>query len=109
MARRVSRGDVWQYRFASPDKRRPVLVLSRSDALDVMHTAIVAGVTTTIRDLPTEVPLGARHGFKTACVANLDHVFTVRQSDLRRWVGALDADAMRAVCTALAIATGCDS
>ena len=107
MARRVSRGDVWLHRFAPPDKRRPVLVLSRAEALQVMHTALVAGVTSTIRGLPTEVALTQEHGMKAPCVANLDHVFTVAQADLRVYVGALDPDSMRAVCRALGIATGC--
>src|SRR5687768_1651301 len=55
VARRVSRGDIWLYRFAPPDKRRPVLVLSRQAALAVMDTALVAGITSTRRGLPTEV------------------------------------------------------
>jgi mRNA interferase MazF len=107
MARRVTRGEVWLYRFASPDKRRPVLVLSRPDALAVMQTALVAGITTTVRGLPTEVRLGPEHGMKTSCVVNLDHVFTVRQSELRAFVGALGPDTMKGVCRALGIATGC--
>lgn len=107
MARRVSRGEIWLYRFDAPDKRRPVLVISRSDALDVMQTTLVAGITTTIRDLPTEVGLGTDHGLKAPCVVNLDHVFTIRQADLRKYVGSVSADVMRAVCRALAVAAGC--
>ena len=107
MARRVTRGEVWLYRFAEPDKRRPVVVLSRPDALAVMQTALVAGVTQTIRGLPTEVPLGQGQGLKAISVVNLDHVFTIRQADLRKYVGTLTPDLMRAVCRALAIATGC--
>jgi len=107
VARRVTRGEVWLYRFGEPDKRRPVLVLSRVEALEVMHTAVVAGITTTIRGLPTEVPLGSECGMKAACVVNLDHVFTIRQTDLRRYVTTLDPGLMRAVCRALGVATGC--
>lgn len=107
MARGLTRGDIWLYGFSSPNKRRPVLVISRTDALEVMHTALVAGITSTIRGLPTEVELHEKHGMKGPCVVNLDHVFTLPKSDLRRYVTTLDDGTMRAVCRALAIATGC--
>jgi mRNA interferase MazF len=107
VARGLSRGQVWLYRFAQPDKRRPVLVISRDDALEVMQTALVAGITTTIRGLATEVPLGPEHGMKSMCVINLDHIFTIRKADLRRYVTTLDGEQMRSVCRALGVATGC--
>jgi mRNA interferase MazF len=105
--REITRGDIWQYRFAPPDKRRPVLVLSRQVALDHLHTAMVAPITTTIRGLPSEVRLGIDQGLKQACVANLDHILSVRRSDLHKYVGHLDDGQMRAVCRAAAIALGC--
>jgi mRNA interferase MazF len=108
MARRVARGEIWQYRFAPPDKRRPVLILSRSALLDVLHTATVAAVTSTLRGVPTEVELGVEQGLKTTCCANLANLFTVRQSDLRAYVGTVTAQQMHAVCRALVIACGCD-
>lgn len=107
MARRLTRGDIWLYRFRQPDKRRPVLVIGRGDALEVMQTVLVAGITSTIRDLPTEVLLGPEHGMKAPCAVNLDHVFTIRQADLRRYVATVSPETMRRVCRALAIATGC--
>lgn len=108
MARRtVARGDIWQYRFAAPDKRRPVLVISRQVALAHLHTALVAPITSTIRGLPSEVSLGVDDGLKQASVANLDHIMSVRQSDLQKYVGHIDAARMREVCRAAAIALGC--
>jgi mRNA interferase MazF len=108
MARDVNRGDIWLYRFAPPDKRRPVLVLSRPAALRLIRTAIVAPITGARRGLPSEVPLGTEHGLKTASAANLDHLYTVPQSELRQWVGRLDPASMREVCRAAAVALGCD-
>ena len=107
MARGVSRGEIWMYRFAPPDKRRPVLVLSRQAALGVLRTAIVAPITSTIHRIPSEVPVGTAEGLKVESVVNLDHIYTVPQNELRTFVGVLGADAMRAVCRALATATGC--
>lgn len=95
------------YRFAAPDKRRPVLVLSRPALLELLHTALVAAVTTTIRGAPTEVLLGPEEGLKQASCVNLTNVFTVRQSDLRLFVGTVDSTKMEEVCRALTIATAC--
>lgn len=107
MARRVGRGDIWLYRFAPPDKRRPVLILSRPEAIKVLRTVTVAPITSTIRDLPSEVRLDQRHGMKGPCAINLDHVQTVPQEDLRRYIGTVDREILGQVCRALAIAVGC--
>lgn len=108
MARRIARGEIWQLRFDAPDKRRPVLVLGRPSLLDVLHTATVAAITTTLRGSPTEVELDVEEGLKTKSCVNLTNVFTVRQADLHRFVGSVSAEKMRLVCLALATATGCD-
>jgi mRNA interferase MazF len=107
VARRVARGEVWLYRFAHPDKRRPVVILGRTDALAAMNTALVAPVTSTIRDVPSQVPLGVDDGMKRPCAVSLDHVQTVRQSDLQRYVTTLRPEVMTAVCRALGVAAGC--
>jgi mRNA interferase MazF len=108
MARRIGRGEIWQFRFAPPDKRRPVLILTRPSLLEVLHTATVAAVTTTLRGSPTEVELDIDEGLKTKSCVNLTNLFTVRQSELRQFVGSVSDEKMERVCRALAIATGCD-
>jgi len=107
VAGRIARGEIWLHHFAAPDKRRPVVVLSRDEALEVLSSAMVAPVTSTIRDLPSEVVIGVDQGLKARSVINLDHVQTVRQADLRSFVGALSAELMDDVCRALAVATSC--
>lgn len=107
MARRIARGEIWLHRFAPPDKRRPVLVLSRQDAIDFTRDVMVAPISSTVRGLPSEVALGAEHGLKGPCAANLDHVQTVLQADLRHYVATLRPELMASVCRALAIAAGC--
>ncbi len=108
MARRVGRGEIWSFRSAPPDHRRPVLVLSRDALLGVLHTATVAPITSTRRGSPTEVALGVEHGLKGPSCANLANVVTVPQAELRLYVGSLGVEEMAKVCRALAIATGCD-
>jgi mRNA interferase MazF len=108
VARELSRGQIWQFRFAAPDKRRPVLIVSRNALLEHMQTATVVAITSTQRGSPTEVGLGVDEGLKQPSCANLANLFTVRQSDLKRYVGAVGAEKMRQVCRALVIACGCD-
>ncbi len=107
MASGLSRGEIWLYEFRTPDKRRPVLVLSRADALRVLHTAMVAPITSTIRGLPSEVRVGPAEGLKHESAVNLDHVQTVEQSHLRQFIGSLSQAKLADVCRALAIAAGC--
>jgi mRNA interferase MazF len=109
MARRVARGEIWLHEFARPDKRRPVLVLSRQEVIDVLHTVTVAPIMSTIYGVPSEVLVGPDEGLKHACAVNLDHVQTIPKRDLERYVGKLGTRKMTQVCGALAIAMGCDS
>jgi mRNA interferase MazF len=108
VAQEVSRGEIWLYRFAPPDKRRPVLVLSRAELLSMLRTATVAAITTSSHGAPSEVALGIDEGLKEPSCANLAHVFTVEKRELRRYVGTVGPDKMHQVCRALALATGCD-
>jgi mRNA interferase MazF len=95
------------FEFSPPDKRRPVLVLTRQDAIGLLRTAIVAPITSTIRGAPSEVVVGIDEGLKRDSAVNLDHVQTVDQSLLRRYLGSLSRGKMASVCHALAVATGC--
>jgi mRNA interferase MazF len=95
------------YRFKAPDKRRPVLVISRQDVIPLLHTVMVAPVTSTRRGAPSEVPIGTDQGLKHESAVNLDHVQTVERSRLISFVGTLTPHHMRQVCRALAVATGC--
>ena len=103
----LRRGEVWLYQFAAPDKRRPVVILSRTRALPLLRTAVVAQITSTIRGLPSEVVVGIDEGLKAPSAINLDHVQTVNQRGLHQYIGTLSDEKMQQVCRALAIATGC--
>jgi mRNA interferase MazF len=108
VARKVSRGEIWRYRFNAPDKQRPVLVLTRQEVIGLLHTVMVAPVTSTIRGAPSEVVVGVKEGLKHESAVNLDHVQTVERARLTGYVGHLGPDRMREVCRALSIAVGCD-
>ena len=108
MASGVNRGEIWYYTFKSPDKRRPVLVLTRPDAIRWLHSVMVAPITSTIRGAPAEVVVGIDEGLRGDCAVNLDHVQTVPKKHLRQFVGRLGREKMTAICRALEIAAGCD-
>jgi len=108
MASRVNRGEVWLYTFEPPDKRRPVLVLSRQRAIRLLRTVLVAPITSAIHGAPSEVEVGIEEGLKRPSAVNLDHVQTVDQQRLHHFVGTVGAGKMTAVCRALLIATGCE-
>ena len=104
----MNRGEIWLLDRPRPDKRRPVVVLSRPSLIRALHTVTVAAITSTLRGAPTEVALGVEEGLKATSCVNLCNIFTVRQSELFRFVGTVAPTKMRAICRALAIACGCD-
>jgi mRNA interferase MazF len=108
MAGRIARGDVRLYRFASPDKRRPVVVLTRDSAISYLATVSVAPITSSIRGVPSEVVLGEEDGMKTPCAVNLHNTVTVSQDRLGKRVAKLHGMRMREICAALRFSLGCD-
>lgn len=108
MAGRVARGDVRLYRFAPPDKERPVVVLTRDSAIPYLATVAVAPITSTIRGVPSEVVLNAEDGMKAPCAANLHNVVTVSKERLSKRVAQLHPERMKEICVALQFSLGCD-
>lgn len=100
------RGEVW-FADVPGDKRRPVLVLTRDPMGQLLHSVICAPITSTIRGLSTEVPVGAEAGLMQPSVANFDNTLLVDRSRLVRRLGRASPAAMEAACKALALATGC--
>lgn len=70
----MRRGEIRWYTFAAPDKRRPVLALTRDAVIDSISEIIVAPITRTLRGIKTEVVLTPEDGMPVACAVNLDHV-----------------------------------
>lgn len=97
---------MYWHRFGKPDKRRPVLVLTRTSSLGRLSTATVAAISTTRRGAPSEVPLEADEGLPRACAVNLHQVFTLQQADLGPYLATLAPSRMRQVDAALQFALG---
>lgn len=91
-------GDVWW--VEAEHKRRPVLVVSRTEAAGRLNRLIVAPVTTTVRGIPTEIALGRAEGLPRDCAASFDNLTPQRANLLTSRVGRL-AFAQRRICSAL--------
>jgi mRNA interferase MazF len=100
------RGEVW-FAEVPGDKRRPVLVMTRDPLGHLLHSVICAPITSTIRGLSTEIPLGPEDGLVADSVANFDNLLLLDRSRLVRRLGRATPDAMRQACRAVATATGC--
>ncbi len=100
------RGEVWLAEAGR--KRRPVLVLTRSEVLDVRALVTVAEITTSIRGLAAEVLINHLEvGLDEESAINCDGLHTVTQASLTTLVGTLTEDTMQRVCTAPSYALGC--
>ena len=104
--RRVNRGEVWWTEVGG--KRRPVVVLTRPEVVDVREMVTVAELTTTIRGLTVEVPVDEHEaGISQASVVNCDGLYTVRRTSLSNRVGKLSDLTMRHICQSVTFALGC--
>ena len=93
----MRRGEVRWYKFQRPDKKRPVVILTRSSALEFLGEVTVAPVTSRVRDIPSEVPLLSEDGMDRHCAINLDHVQTVSRGKIGALITTLSNGRMRQV------------
>lgn len=102
--RGLGHGQIW---WADIDKVRPVLVLTRSAVAERVHRVLVAPITSTVRDIPVEVPLGPDDGVAAGSVANLDNTQLVPVAWLLQRAGTVERERWSQVCAAMAHAIGC--
>ncbi len=100
----VEQGDVWW--AEAQDTRRPVLIVSRSDAAAYMSRVIVAPITRTVRGIPTEIPLDDSSGLIETCAASFDNLFAQPVSMLTTRVGRVPLARQR-ICAALEAMADC--
>lgn len=106
----MKRGEVRWYKFTNPDKKRPVLILTRDSVLEYLGEITIAPITSTIRDIPSEVSLSKADGVPRECAVNCDHLQTVSKVKIGSLITSLPsmkmADVGRAMCFALNIRKG---
>jgi mRNA interferase MazF len=102
----VRRGEVWWAEPGPPAGRRPVVLLSRDEAYAVRSLVTVAPVTTRIRNIPVEVPLGPEDGLPGPCVANLDTITTIALGSLQERIATLPPEKVQALDDAIRFALG---
>jgi len=104
----MKRGDVCWYTLEVPDKKRPVLILTRDSAITVLNSVTVAPITSTIRSIPTEVVLTEEDGLPGTCAANFDNLQTVPKSNIGDRISHLTARKMKDASLAVSFALGFD-
>ena len=102
----VVRGEVCWLELEQ-EGRRPVVVLTRDEAVPRLRNVVVALLTRTIRGIDTEVELGPEDGMPVACVVSLDNLRTVPKALLTESITQLNPERIDAICLALTRATGC--
>ena len=100
------RGEIWLADLHD-DKVRPIVIMTRTAVVRHLHSVVAAPVTSTIRSIASEVPLGIPEGLVHDAVANFDNIQLVAREWLIRRIGKLSESKMVAACEAMNYATGC--
>ena len=90
----MKRGEIRWYKFARPDKKRPVLILTRNSVLEYLGEVTIAPITTTVRNIPSEVFLSKTNGLPQDCAVNCDHLQTVLEAKIGPLITSLPPSKM---------------
>ncbi len=102
----VAQTELWLMETPN-QKRRPVLIVSRDEVIGVVNNIIVAPITTTIRNIPTCIPIGADEGIDHDSVASFDNIAAVPKSVLTTRLGQLGPNGRHQICQALDAIADC--
>ena len=102
----MKRAEIRWYKFKKPDKKRSVLILTRNSIIDYLGEVTIAPITSTIRDIPSEVTLSKEDGMAKDCAINLDHIQTVSKGKIGAIITNLSINKMNEVKIALLFALG---
>jgi mRNA interferase MazF len=102
----VAQGDIWLMETPN-QKRRPVLIVSRNEAIPVLNNVVVAPITSTLRNIPTCIQIGPDEGIDHDSVASFDNLAAVPKSVLTTRLGQLGVDARKQICDALGALADC--
>jgi len=93
----MKQGEVRWYKFRQPDKKRPVLILTRDSVLGYLGEVTIAPVTSTVRNIPSEVLLTIDDGMRKDCAINCDHIQTVSKGKVGSLVTTLTPEKLEQV------------
>jgi len=102
----MKRGEIRWYKFQRPDKNRPVLILTRGSVIEYLGEVTIAPITTTIRDIPSEVLLTRSDGMARECAVNCDHLHTVAKAKIGSRIATLPGEKMAQVRDAVLFSLG---
>ena len=102
----MTRGEIWWAVLPGPAGRRPVVLVSRESSYMVRAAVTVVEVSTHIRGIASEVPLGKREGLTKPCVANGDNLVTIPKTRLTGRVGNISGAKLAALDAALKFSLG---
>ena len=100
----MKRGEIRWYKFKAPDKQRPILILTRDSILEYLGEVTIAPITSTIREIPSEVSLSKDDGMQRDCAINFDHIQTVSKAKIGSLITTLSEKKLRDVREAIAFA-----
>jgi len=93
----MKRGEIRWHKFKPPDKKRPVLILTRDSILEYLGEVTIAPITSTVRDIPSEVLLSKHDGMPRDCAINFDHIQTVSKRKIGSLITTLSSDKIKQV------------
>jgi mRNA interferase MazF len=100
----MKHGEIRWYKFSQPDKQRPILILTRDSVLEYLGEITVAPITSTVRDIPSEVFLSKADGMPRDCAVNCDHLQTVSKGKIGALITSLPSGRMADVGRAIRFA-----
>ena len=100
----MKRGEIRWYKFKPPDKKRPVLILTRDSVLEYLGEVTIAPITSTVRNIPSEVSLSREDGMPRDCAINCDHIQTVSKGKIGSLFATLSPEKLKQVRKAIIFA-----
>lgn len=100
----MTRGEIRWYKFNPPDKKRPVVILTRNSIIEYLGEVTIAPITSTIREIPSEVYLSKSDGMPIECAINCDHIQTVSKSKVGPLITKLSTEKMKELKKAISFA-----
>ena len=93
----MKRGEIRWYKFKAPNKKRPVLILTRDSIIEYLGEVTIAPITSTVRDIPSEMFLSKLDGMQKDCAINFDHIQTVSKEKIGSLITTLSPEKLKQV------------